>query len=259
MKNAIPSASHKKTNDAVLQRLKILIKKDSKILDLGAGKGHLARRVNDYLSENKLSKTANIVAADISAQIFKANEIKFIELDFNEAISLEPETFDIIYSVEVIEHLQNPYSFIEKCFDLLKPGGTLILTTPNILNIESRARQMLTGFPAIFEPPSIKPENAGRICGHIMPLSVAYYDYGLRKSGFTNTKLLIDKSKRLSLCLYYLFMPIINGIKILEKRRVKEYDKALYKECAHILENIYSRTILTSRSLIMETKKSQAA
>jgi SAM-dependent methyltransferase len=251
----IPSASHKKTNDKVLEIVKSLIKKDIKILDLGAGKGHLARRVNNLLLENNANSQYSIIAADISEQEFMAREVKFIELDFNEAIDLEPESFDIIYSVEVIEHLQNPYSFIRKCFELLKPGGTIILTTPNILNIESRTRQLVTGFPAIFEPPSIKPENRGRICGHIMPLNAAYYDYGLRASGFGSTKFFIDKSKKLSLYLYILLIPLIATIKFLEKKRIKRYDHELSKECQQILEVLYSRTILTSRSLIMTSRK----
>ena len=51
----IPSASHKKTNDKVFELLSSLISKKSKIVDLGAGRGHLSRRVHDFLTTKKFN------------------------------------------------------------------------------------------------------------------------------------------------------------------------------------------------------------
>ena len=42
---------------------------------------------------------------------------------------LKPE-FDVVISVEVIEHLFDPKQLIRSAKQCLKPGGTLILTTP---------------------------------------------------------------------------------------------------------------------------------
>lgn len=39
-------------------------------------------------------------------------------------------SFDAIVSVEVIEHLYSPRVFVSRCFDALRPGGLLIVTTP---------------------------------------------------------------------------------------------------------------------------------
>jgi len=41
------------------------------------------------------------------------------------------EKYDTIFAFEVIEHVQNPYLFLEKCRDLLNEQGCLIITTPN--------------------------------------------------------------------------------------------------------------------------------
>lgn len=42
-----------------------------------------------------------------------------------------PDTFDAIFSFQVLEHVVNPSSFIDACIVCLKPGGILALSTPN--------------------------------------------------------------------------------------------------------------------------------
>ena len=41
------------------------------------------------------------------------------------------QKYDLIYSTEVIEHVADPVEFVTKLKKFLKPGGTLLLTTPN--------------------------------------------------------------------------------------------------------------------------------
>jgi 2-polyprenyl-6-hydroxyphenyl methylase/3-demethylubiquinone-9 3-methyltransferase len=45
--------------------------------------------------------------------------------------ALGPEPFDLIASLEVVEHVDNPAAFVRGLADALKPGGLLILSTPN--------------------------------------------------------------------------------------------------------------------------------
>jgi len=40
------------------------------------------------------------------------------------------ETFDCVVSTEVIEHLYAPHELVRYCWDALKPGGTLVISTP---------------------------------------------------------------------------------------------------------------------------------
>lgn len=46
-------------------------------------------------------------------------------------VPYQPGTFDCLVALEVIEHLPNPLPFLERAAELLKPGGRLVLTTPN--------------------------------------------------------------------------------------------------------------------------------
>jgi 2-polyprenyl-3-methyl-5-hydroxy-6-metoxy-1,4-benzoquinol methylase len=48
-----------------------------------------------------------------------------------EELNLKGDSFDAITMNHVIEHVHDPVSLLKECFRLLKPGGKIILTTPN--------------------------------------------------------------------------------------------------------------------------------
>jgi len=47
-----------------------------------------------------------------------------------EQAPLKDDTFDVVIATHVIEHIYDPKVFIKKAYDLLKPGGVLVLETP---------------------------------------------------------------------------------------------------------------------------------
>lgn len=251
---SISSASHKKTNDKVFELVSSFISNKSKILDLGAGRGHLSRRIHDYLIKNKFN-SRSLIASDFEKKTFQANEVTFKQADFNKRLPFPNASFDIVYSVEVIEHLRCPYDFLNECYRILKPNGSLIISTPNIISLNSRLKFFISGFFELYMPPSIKPENAGRLCGHIMPLHLGYYDYGLRKSGFGPMKLFCDKVQSRSKLLYYLLFPFFKFSYWRRMKALKSHDGDLYNETKHYLHNMNSYIILTSRSLLFVAKK----
>lgn len=251
----ITSASHKITNDKAFEIISSYIDRNTKILDLGSGKGHLCRRIGKLLSEKGFDLNKNIVASDLDKINFEAKEISFKKCNFNKKLPFKNESFDLVYSIEVVEHLKSPYDFFYECFRILKPGGKLIISTPNTLHLASRLKFFFTGFFDLFEPPSIDPKNAGRLCGHIMPLHLAYYNYGLKKAGFGKMTLFVDKQKGKSIFLYYLLFLIIKFNLWKEKIRLKKYDENVFIENRNVIDDMYSKKIQTSRSLIFVVKK----
>lgn len=52
-------------------------------------------------------------------------------LDFDKIINPQKK-FDIVFTLDVVEHMKNPYIFFANIKKLLKTNGYVILTTPNI-------------------------------------------------------------------------------------------------------------------------------
>ena len=53
----------------------------------------------------------------------------------------EPGRFDAVYAGEIVEHLTDPHAALRRWVELLKPGGRLIVTTPNRRHLLTRARR----------------------------------------------------------------------------------------------------------------------
>ncbi len=70
--------------------------------------------------------------------------------------------FDLIIFAEVMEHLlYNPGNYLQEIYRVLKPGGTLFITTPNSINIKNRL--LLLGgrscYPPLFQLLESEPDN----------------------------------------------------------------------------------------------------
>lgn len=228
------------------------------VLELGAGSGLMSQRISEFFAENNHS-SSRVEAVDISEEKFRATGVSFQRWDLNDLFPCEAQRFDIVFSIEVIEHLHNPYQFISECRRILKPNGLLILTTPNNLHIGSRFRYLISGFPSLYEPPSIRAENAGRLCGHIMPIHAAYVDYGLRRVGFDQVAWHCDKEHKHALFWFYALRPLWFFLQYRNLKHFKTYDAEVYRECEEVLQVMGSRLIMTSRSLIVSARRPKDA
>jgi 2-polyprenyl-3-methyl-5-hydroxy-6-metoxy-1,4-benzoquinol methylase len=100
------------------------------LVDVGCGAGNLYRRVH--------SSFLHYVGVDAVRYEDFPEQAKFCHFDLDSGrIPLPDESADVVAALEVIEHLENPREFMRKLVRLAKPGGWVIVTTPNQLSLLS--------------------------------------------------------------------------------------------------------------------------
>lgn len=96
------------------------------ILDVGCGTG-----IN---SEYMVKLGHNVVGVEISGVAldkYRGRGLKGTQCNINESLPFKNGSFDMIFASEVLEHLYDTGYFLSESYRVLKPGGTLLLSTPN--------------------------------------------------------------------------------------------------------------------------------
>jgi hypothetical protein len=107
----------------------------------------------------------------------------------------------------------------------------------------------------MYGPLSTDPKNAGRISGHIMPLSINNFNYGLKKAGFDTISFHIDKRKKSALIPAVIFYPFLRFASKRVSNKMKKFDREIYSENIESISFINSLDALSSRSTIVVAKK----
>lgn len=102
---------------------------DLKILDIGCGTGALGA----YFEENQKCKVYGVEISERAYLEAKKNIFSVIKGNV-EVMDLPYESnfFDVVIMGDVLEHLINPTGSLKKLIDVLKPGGKIYITVPNI-------------------------------------------------------------------------------------------------------------------------------
>lgn len=86
-------------------------------------------------------KNANVIGTDVVDCMINEEDIKFfnkngkwnfVRLEPEKELPFESNSFDLVFSTDVIEHVENPMFFLKEQFQALKPGGGIIVGTPNL-------------------------------------------------------------------------------------------------------------------------------
>lgn len=129
------------THEKVFRLVKKFVKKPTEFLDLGAGQGAFSRKLKDLGHK--------VVAVDSHPENWKAPDIQLVKANldgqFAENIQTVQAKFGAVVAIEIIEHIENPFSFAREAAKLLNKGGLLFLTTPNVEAVNSRLIFLYTG------------------------------------------------------------------------------------------------------------------
>jgi len=110
------------------------------ILEVGCGTG----RIRKHLLLEKGEKYTGI---EVSEDIINNNRIEWPMSDwFKQGIydlSFKPQSFDLVFSVYVLEHLVFPHDALEKMYEVTKQGGSMVIIFPDFVKYRILPSQFL--------------------------------------------------------------------------------------------------------------------
>jgi 2-polyprenyl-3-methyl-5-hydroxy-6-metoxy-1,4-benzoquinol methylase len=189
--------------EGVLELLRDLSPDDRKVLDVSCKKGEIA-------SELK-ALGFSVRGTNFSDVAEKLDGIEVDQgVDLLKGLPYADSSFDVVLLVEVIEHLENHRVAIGELARVLKPGGVLILTTPNVMRLNSRLHFLLTGYHKTkrrfirFETPLARAHEF-----HNYPIELPILYYLLKQQGLEIERLGGCRIKLFSWFLFVLLTPIV--------------------------------------------------
>lgn len=129
MQTAERSSGHDPSEQVIYNRCLFAYKAASEIvkgniIELGSGEGYgiqlLAPLANHYLAVDKFD-------TDISGH----NNVEFRKQLMPSLSGIADNSFDFAVTFQVIEHIKDDKAFVSEIYRVLKPGGMLLLSTPN--------------------------------------------------------------------------------------------------------------------------------
>lgn len=153
--------------------------------------------------------------------------------------------------IEGIEHLQDQFHFVRECHRVLRTGGHLVLSTPNILNLASRLKYLLSGFFSLVPRP-INEFSLVPVFDHINPATYYQVRYMLHSQGFEITRVATDFCRRSAAGLYFLKPLVLYSSWRTMRKETDPQQRAANREIRRIMA---SPTILLGRTLILVARK----
>jgi SAM-dependent methyltransferase len=180
------------THDWVVENLRRIVPAGSgvRVLDFGAGEGALCEKL--------LRSGYDVSACELYPENFRFAGIECRKVDAPLTIPFGDGEFDVLLAVEVVEHMEGQRRFLDEARRVLKLGGRLVLTTPNVLSLKSRAIFLFSGYFYSFGP--LDPAWSKDVpLPHISPFTLDRYRFMLGQSGFELQSVSTDKFQRSSM------------------------------------------------------------
>ena len=219
-----------------------------KILDLSSGGGDTSRM---------LARLGyRVVATDYGPPAALNGVARVAGVDLNSFLPFQSASFDGVDLVEVIEHIENQPQLIREIGRVLKPGGVVLISMPNILNMMSRVRFLFTGFlrgrvrPAHY---TSKPGVAPNIyLLHFYELYYLLFHYGFEIIELKKTR--VKFAARFFTYLFWPFMWLFSLITVIRA----EKDPLQRRYNWQILSYLFNPALLLSDNIVVKARKLSA-
>jgi 2-polyprenyl-3-methyl-5-hydroxy-6-metoxy-1,4-benzoquinol methylase len=127
------------------------------VLDLGCGVGNISSAL--------LKHDIKIFGIDMDIAKLRKALIKGVfasQANLMGSLPIKSKCFDVVFAGEIIEHLTDTDHFLGEIHRVLKKSGSLVLTTPNLCNLENRLRVLIGLYP-IFVDYTSRGDNHLRV------------------------------------------------------------------------------------------------
>jgi len=217
-----------------------------KVLDIPSGPGYLMRDLQALGFEG--------ISAEIDEDLHCFNDVEYRKVDMTGRFPFDDNSFDYVVSIEGIEHIENYFAFLREIGRILKPGGQLFLTTPNMLSLESRMEFFFSGFHSLAGKP-IPLDTENIYFEHINPVALNQLYFALSRVGFNVTDVLTQKFRKGSVLLYYIFYPFIQ-YGLFKACFLREKDANRKKQNRELYRLLKSKNnLLGSHTIVVAQKK----
>lgn len=137
-----------------------------RVLDIPAGLGQFTDALR--------ARGHTVTPADINKE-----RKDYVYADMNRALPFEDGAFDAAVCLEGLEHLVEPLRLLSELVRVVRPGGMVVISTPNVQNHYSRLQYLLTGTFYQFNPATLRDLPAGAMEDrfHISPLTLQWVWY----------------------------------------------------------------------------------
>jgi SAM-dependent methyltransferase len=179
---------------AVIEEMIVTDHPSGPVLDIPCGQGAFTKRLMD--------RGVEVHSADI-VQNDRSNNPRFRTADMNKKLPYEDNTFSGVVCIDGIEHIERQFDFIRECRRVIRPGGFLLISTPNISSLRSRFRWLLTGFHTKGKTPL--NERKPHPSFHITMLSFPALRYLLHSNGFAIRTIASNRTKLVS----WAYLPLV--------------------------------------------------
>lgn len=165
-----------------------------RVLDIPCGRGAFSERLREL---GYRVHSADVCTDGVVGEVAQAN--------MNERLAFADGELDAVVSIEGIEHIERPYDFVAECARVVRPGGIVVITTPNVSSLRSRWRWFTTGFHHGRKTPlnelDVNPMH------HINMIEFHRMRYMMHRVGLSITAIATNRIKPVA-WLYAPFVPI---------------------------------------------------
>jgi SAM-dependent methyltransferase len=233
----------------------------ARLLDIPAGAGGESARLERMGFE--------VVSSDLYPPSAGASPSRWVRADCNARLPFRSGAFDAVLSREGIEHFESQAGFVRECARVLRPGGRIVITTPNVMHLSARLSAMLTGQRTMRrglanEVETLRSRSGSRFYhGHIFLIDYFRLRYLMRLAGLGAIEVYTDRFSPSSIALAPMALamyPASRGAVAAFARKARQHRRAVAPPelTAEIMRHVFSPALLFGKRMIVTAVREAA-